>query len=276
MTDVAPALAITSLGGGAAAATDVAELSWGSVARITTAGASGNVRYSIVPTGDYQAFTVDGAGWLSFSTVPDFEDPHDADGDNVYSSPFALMTMRAATRRRSPLPSRIRQPDRDHLEWRRRHRLDQFCRERQRRRHDRQGCRRMERPCLLDRRRCRSGAFQLDGNGVLRFASVPDFENARDVDGDNVYEVIVAAKDVEGADTQAISVHVVNFSPITITSNGGGDTTSVDFAENGTGVVTTVRASGAISQPGYAIVGGADAALFVIDSSRRIAFRRGA
>ncbi len=273
VTDVAPALAITSLGGGATAATDVVELGWGTVARITTAGASGNVRYSIVPTDDYQAFTVDGAGWLSFSTIPDFENPRDADGDNVYFvtvraddneggdtqriavtvtdfvSPIAITSNGGGAtasvnfaENGSGAVTTVRVAD----AW---------------------GA-----PAFSIVGGADAGAFQLDGNGVLHFTAVPDFENARDVDGDNVYEVIVAAKDVEGGDTQAISVHVVDFSPITITSNGGGDTASVDFAENGTGVVTTVRTSGAVSQPGYAIVGGADAALFVIDSSGALRF----
>ncbi len=273
VTDVAPALAITSLGGDATAATDVAELGWGSVARITTAGASGNVRYSIVPTDDYQAFTVDGAGWLSFSTVPDFEDPHDADRDNVYfvtvraddneggdtqtiavtvtdlGSPIAITSNGGGAtasinfaENGSGAVTIVKVAD----AW--------------------------SAPAFSIVGGVDSGAFQLDGNGMLRFASVPDFENARDVDGDNVYEVIVAVKDVEGADTQAISVHVVDFSPIAITSNGGGDTTSINFAENGTGVVTTVRVSGAISQPGYAIMGGADAGLFVIDGAGALRF----
>ncbi|MBL8451961.1 MAG: cadherin domain-containing protein, partial [Zoogloea sp.] len=118
-----------------------------------------------------------------------------------------------------------------------------------------------------------SGKFIIDSNtGVLRFASAPDFEAPTDADGNNVYEVIVQVSDGSGGvDTQALSVNVTpaNDNAPQITSNGGGTTAAINLAEN-TLVVTTVTATDA-DQPAqtlsYAIVGGADGALFSIDGA---------
>ncbi|MDD2990284.1 MAG: cadherin domain-containing protein, partial [Zoogloea sp.] len=117
-----------------------------------------------------------------------------------------------------------------------------------------------------------SGKFTIDSNtGVLRFLSAPDFEAPTDADGNNVYEVIVQVSDGSGGvDTQALSVSVTpaNDNAPQITSNGGGMTAAINHAEN-TLVVTTVTATDA-DQPvqtlSYAIVGGADGALFNIDA----------
>lgn len=273
VTDVAPALAITSLGGGATAAVDVAEMGWGGVGTITTSGASGKVSYSILPGEDAQAFAINAAGWLSFFTPADFETPRDADGDNVY-----FVTVRAqdsegediqriavtVTDLVSPISitsngggstasinfaengtgavTTVKVADA------------------------------VSQPIIEIVGGADANAFRLDANGLLRFAFTPDFENARDVGGDNVYEVVVAAQDKEGAAVQSISVHVIDFSPITITSNGGGDAAAISFAENSTAIVTTVRASGAVSQPAYMIMGGADAGLFRIDGTGALRF----
>lgn len=106
--------------------------------------------------------------------------------------------------------------------------------------------------------------------GVLSFVNSPDFENPIDADGDNIYEVLVEVTDgTGGSDMQLLSVTVTDISDgaaPAITSNGGGATATVQVAENGT-AVTTVAASDADGQtPTYRIVGGADAALFQLDS----------
>ena len=107
--------------------------------------------------------------------------------------------------------------------------------------------------------------------GALSFLAAPDYESPTDVGGNNVYDVIVQVSDgAGGTDTQALAVTVtaVNDNNPVITSNGGGATASVNVAENTT-AVTTVTATDADvpSQTlAYSIVGGADAALFTIDS----------
>ncbi|MCZ8376131.1 MAG: cadherin domain-containing protein, partial [Beijerinckiaceae bacterium] len=108
--------------------------------------------------------------------------------------------------------------------------------------------------------------------GVLTFVSAPDFESPTDAGGNNVYDVQVQVADgLGGTATQNIAVTVTNQNEApTITSNGGGATASVTFAENGviTLPVTTVTATDpdAGASLTYSIVGGADASDFDIDA----------
>src|SRR5581483_1478007 len=105
--------------------------------------------------------------------------------------------------------------------------------------------------------------------GVLTFNSAPDFEAPADVGTDNVYDVTVQVADGNGGtDTQAIAVTVtnVNEAPV-ITSDGGGASASVSAAENQTAVTTVTSTDVDGGAPSYSIVGGADAALFSINSS---------
>jgi SPP1 family predicted phage head-tail adaptor len=105
--------------------------------------------------------------------------------------------------------------------------------------------------------------------GVLRFVSAPDYEIRLDADSDNVYEVTVKATDLFGStDAQAISVTVtaVNDTVPAITSNGGGATASISVEEAQTAVTTVMSTDADGPTPAYTIVGGADAALFAINS----------
>ena len=103
------------------------------------------------------------------------------------------------------------------------------------------------------------------GTGALSFVTAPDFEAPADVDGNNVYDVVVRVSDGGLADTQAIAITVANAAP-QIASNGGGQTAAASVAENTT-AVTTVAAQDQGASITYSIVGGADAALFTIDAS---------
>ena len=103
--------------------------------------------------------------------------------------------------------------------------------------------------------------------GALGFAA-QDHEAPIDAGANNVYDVIVQASDGTLSDTQAIALTVTNVNdnaPV-IASDGGGVSASVNVAENGTGV-TSVSATDADPGTafGYSIVGGADAARFVIN-----------
>jgi VCBS repeat-containing protein len=102
------------------------------------------------------------------------------------------------------------------------------------------------------------------GTGALSFVSAPDFENPTDVGGDNVYDVTVQVDDGALADTKAVAVMVTNVNEApTITS---GATASVP--ENTTAVMTvTATDPDAGTTLTYSIVGGADASKFTIDSS---------
>ncbi|WP_020558676.1 cadherin domain-containing protein [Thiofilum flexile] len=114
--------------------------------------------------------------------------------------------------------------------------------------------------------------FTLDpSTGVLVFASAPDYENPTDVGADNTYLVQVTVSDGNGGtDVQDITVTLTdvfeNVAPI-ITSNGGGDTTSVSISENTTVVTTVTATDGDNDTLTYTITGGADAAQFTLDPS---------
>ena len=113
--------------------------------------------------------------------------------------------------------------------------------------------------------------FTVDSStGALSFVSAPDYELPTDAGGNNVYDVTVQVSDGTYTDSQAIAVTVTNVNdnaPV-ISSNGGGATASVSVAENTT-AVTTVTASDADagSTLTYSIIGGADAAKFTINAA---------
>jgi Ca2+-binding RTX toxin-like protein len=111
--------------------------------------------------------------------------------------------------------------------------------------------------------------FTIDATtGVLSFASSPNYEAPTDADGNNVYDVVVAASDGDLVDTQDIAVTVsnVNEAPV-ISSNGGGSNASVTVNENSTVVTSVTSTDPDGTARTYAIAGGADAARFTIDAT---------
>ncbi|WP_342346072.1 cadherin domain-containing protein, partial [Shinella curvata] len=106
--------------------------------------------------------------------------------------------------------------------------------------------------------------FKVDAKtGVLSFIKAPDFEAKKDANKDGIYDVTVKATDAgKLIDTQALKVAVtnVNEAPVITTSS------SLKVAENKT-AVTTLKATdpekGAVA---WAISGGADKALFKVDT----------
>ncbi len=105
--------------------------------------------------------------------------------------------------------------------------------------------------------------------GVLTFVAAPDFEAPTDAGANNIYDVTVQVSDGQGGfDSQTIAVTVTNIGVPLITSNGGGATASVSIAENSTAVTTVVATdidpSPAVS---YSIIGGADSAKFAINAT---------
>ena len=107
------------------------------------------------------------------------------------------------------------------------------------------------------------------GNGQLSFVSTRNFEAPADAGGDNVYDVIVQVSDGTLTDSQAIAVTVTNTDePPAITSGGGGTNATASVAENST-AVTTVTATDpdAGATLTFSLAGGADQALFTIDST---------
>ncbi len=118
-----------------------------------------------------------------------------------------------------------------------------------------------------------SAKFNINSStGVLTFASAPNYETPTDSGANGVYDVQVTVTD-DGTgiltDVQAIAVTVTNANeaPV-ISSNGGGATASTSINENTT-AVTTVTATDVDTSDTltYSISGGADQALFSINSS---------
>ncbi|MBK8961159.1 MAG: cadherin domain-containing protein [Proteobacteria bacterium] len=103
--------------------------------------------------------------------------------------------------------------------------------------------------------------------GALTFVTSPNFEAPTDSGANNVYNVQVTASDGTNSVNQAVAITVtaVNDNSPLFTSS-----TTASFAENGTGTVIDVNATDA-DLPGdtltFSISGGADAALFAIDSA---------
>ncbi len=119
-----------------------------------------------------------------------------------------------------------------------------------------------------------SALFSINSSsGVLVFTSAPDYESPADSGSDNIYEVQVTVTDNGTGsltDVQTIAITVTdatNEAPV-ITSNGGGPTAATGIDENST-AVTTVTATDADAGDTltYSISGGADSALFSINSS---------
>ena len=267
---------ITSNGGGATAAVNVAENGTAvTTVTATDADAGATLTYSIVGGADAAKFTINpSTGVLQFVSAPDFESPTDAGGNNVYdvqvqvsdgtntdvqdiavtvtgvndNTPVITSNGGAATAavnvaENTTAVTTVTATDAD------------------------------------------AGAtltysivggadaakFTINAStGVLEFVSAPDTEAPTDAGGNNIYDVQVQVSDGTNTDVQDISVTVtgVNDNTPVITSNGGAATTAVNVAENGT-TVTTVTASDADvgATLTYSIVGGADAAKFTVNAT---------
>nr|WP_087574113.1 cadherin domain-containing protein [Sphingomonas sp. CDS-1] len=263
---------ITSNGGGASAAIAVNESAI-AVTSVTATDADGpSISYAIIGGVDATLFTIDAAtGALVFKTAPDYESPADADHNNVYdlivqasdgtnSDQQALAVTVANLNDNAPvltsfggaasaalsvaenslLAATVHASDADGtaLSYSISGGVD-------------------------------AALFTIDAaTGALSFKTAPDYEAPDDGDGDRIYNVIVSASDGANSVAQTLAITVTNLNdnaPV-ITSNGGGASAAISMAENA-GAVTVVAATDADgTMPGFAISGGADAALFAIDA----------
>ena len=89
-----------------------------------------------------------------------------------------------------------------------------------------------------------AGDFTISSGGALTFSSAPDFENAADSDGDNVYSVTVEANNAEtgASDDQAVTVTVTDEAEL---GSLAGES-SATYAENGTTTVATYTTDGPV------------------------------
>lgn len=108
--------------------------------------------------------------------------------------------------------------------------------------------------------------FAIDAaTGVLSFINSADFDAPGDSGGNNVYDVIVQVSDGVATDTQAVQVTVTNENDIAPAFSSG---MSISVAEGGTATGYTAVATDAEGDSiTYSLAGGADAALFSIDAA---------
>ena len=262
---------ISSNGGGAVASVAVGENGLAAT-RVTAFDPDGTIpSFKIVGGADAARFTIDAqSGVLTFVSAPDFEAPGDLDGNNVYLVSVAASdgeysarqdlsiivgnvnegvditsggggasaSVNMAENATAVTVVAARDPDGDRVTYAIAGGAD-------------------------------SARFTIDAaTGALAFRASPDFEAPTDAGANNVYDVVVSASDGTFTDTQALAITVGNVNePVTITSNGGGASATATIAENGTAVLKVIASDPDGGPVTYAIVGGADAARFTIDSA---------
>ncbi len=116
-----------------------------------------------------------------------------------------------------------------------------------------------------------SAAFEINSSsGELSFVTGRNFESPTDKDGKNDYEVVVSVTDKDGSVDQTITVTVTDVAEAPVITSG----TAFSVEENKT-AVTTVTATDEDKDTtfGYSIIGGADQALFTINSSGELTFK---
>ena len=218
-------------------------------------------------------FTIDESGELTFRNVPDHEGPADSGRDNVYNLSvrasdgryygYLEVTVTVTDVNEAPAISassktafnyrengtanlytfRATDPERGNITW--------------------------------SLSGADDGDFAITDTGVLAFAGPPDYENAADSGGDNVYEVTVEARD-DAVNTGTLDVVV------TVTDvNEGPEISglqSLTFTENqATDRVLATYSAADPEDPGAAIarwsVTGRDSGDFTIDESGELTFR---
>ena len=105
--------------------------------------------------------------------------------------------------------------------------------------------------------------FEIDAvTGQVSFLAAPDFETPLDLDGDNVYDVIVSASDGGAASEQTLAITVANVEEAPVFT---GDT-AITVNENDSAVTTVAAVDPDGNGVTYALAGtAADEALFAVD-----------
>ena len=111
--------------------------------------------------------------------------------------------------------------------------------------------------------------FVISNEGVLSFASAPDFEGPADADTNNVYMVTVKAEAGGEMGEVAVTVMVTNVDELEMVSGQA----SVSYAENDEDAVATYTASGPMADDAMWTLMGDDAGDFSISSAGVLSFR---
>ena len=246
--------------------TNVAENdTWvGPFTTVTATDAEGDtLTYSLVGGADAAFFTVNSvSGEVAFDSSADFENPTDANGDNVYEFTVAVSDGTSTVQRAMTLtildvnetpqadfsgsPYSVAENSTTVFDY------DPT---------DDEG-----NAITASITGADAALFEIDAvTFELRFIAAPDFENPGDANGDNQYEITVSFSDGNTSTSSAQTIIVTNvneFAPVFSSSN------AANVAENTTGVAYTAAATdGDGDSLTFSIVGGADAADFTINAS---------
>ena len=219
-----------------------------------------DLSYSLSGT-DAALFTIDpNTGAVSFIEAPDFEEPGDAGGDNVYdivvtASDGANSAEQAVaitvTNVNDNIPS-FTSPDSADVE------------ENQRLAYRAQATDADGDALSYSLSGTDAALFTIDpATGVVSFMEAPDFEAPGDAGGDNVYDIVVTASDGANSAEQAVAITVTNVNEVGNAPIFTSDA-SAAVAENQTAAYTAV-ATEADGDPLSYSLSGTDAALFTID-----------
>ncbi|HHC72432.1 MAG TPA: hypothetical protein ENK54_05980 [Thiotrichales bacterium] len=227
----------------------------------------GAVRYALVGGADRDHFVVDGgSGVVTFTSPPDYESPGDADGDNLYEvevsatdddgSSSRLFQVRVENVNEAPsivTPAEqatienetalfsvaASDPEEDTVRFAIAGGDD-------------------------------AALFSVDAaSGTLRFVTPPDFEAPADQGADNRYEVVINASDGELGDSRVFLITVGNINEAPTIIN---ETSDFQVAENTTQAFLLETEDPENDPLTYAIGGGADGALFLVDGSGQVSF----
>ncbi len=246
------------------AATDsVAEDTAGSFyTAAATDGDGDTLTYSIASGGDGALFQIDAAtGELRFVAAPDFENPGDGNGDNVYeltiqasdgsSTTSQSLTVSVTNVNAAPVITSASATnfaengagvaytiiatdgDGDGITY--------------------------------SIGGADAALFTVDaGTGAVSFVAPPDYEAPTDNGGDNIYDITVTASDGVLSDTESVAITVTNVNDVApvITSAASAST-----AENNAGTVYTAAATDAEGDAITYTITGTDAALFQINAT---------
>ena len=254
--DEAPEIMIGGLGIGGSNNIEYAENGTAAVQTYTVAGPDADVATWSLSGDDMGDFVLSNDGMLTFRNSPDYENPMDADMDNMYmvtvmanDGTYDAMRMVTVTvTNEMELGMLTGQASVDYME---------------------NGTAAVG-TYTADGMVAASwslggddmGAFTIGGSsGELMFASTPDFETPADTGMDNMYMVTVMAKAGGEMDMMEVMVTVTDQAELGMLMGEA----SVDYMENGTDAVETYTANGSVDASWS--LGGADMGAFTIGGS---------